>query len=72
MDTPDVVCGVSAINLTAMADGHNKDHQLAVLLSNSPLRAVSAAADQPAPRNCSQQPRGVTNGRGGLLQASTP
>ena len=28
-------------------------------------------ADQPAPRSCSQHPRGLSNGRGGLLQAST-
>jgi hypothetical protein len=29
-----------------------------------------SSADQPAPRNCYQHPRGLTNGRGELLQAS--
>jgi len=35
-------------------------------------RSTGWSTDQPAPRNRSQHPRGVTNGRGGLLQASTP
>ena len=33
---------------------------------------VSIRLPQQAPRNCSQQRRGLTNGRGGLLHASTP
>jgi len=64
LGTPDVVCGVSANGVS--------DHQFGALISNSPFRAATLSADQPASRNCSQQPRGLTNARGGLLQVSTP